>query len=100
MLAALYMAHTNADTYPDPFAFRPERFLGDGPETYAWIPFGGGTRRCIGAAFAQLEIAVAVRTILASIRLEAAEPRPETMMRRNITLSPANGTRVIATPLA
>ena len=96
VLAALYMAHTNADTYPEPFAFRPERFLADGPDTYSWVPFGGGTRRCLGAAFAQMELRVALRTILESVRLEAADPRPERMVRRNVTLSPANGTRVIA----
>jgi cytochrome P450 len=99
VLAALYMAHTNPDSYPDPFAFRPERFLGAGPDTYSWVPFGGGTRRCIGAAFAQMELAVALRTILESVRLEAADPAPERMVRRNVTLSPANGTRVIARAL-
>ena len=65
ILVGIYLAHTRADNYPDPFAFRPERFLGDSPpETYSWIPFGGGTRRCIGAAFAQLEMRVAIETIL------------------------------------
>ncbi len=95
VLAAIYMAHTNADTYPDPFAFVPERFLDGGPDTYSWVPFGGGTRRCIGAAFAQMELRVALKTILESVRLEAADPQPERMVRRNVTLSPANGTRVI-----
>ncbi|HYU60357.1 MAG TPA: cytochrome P450 [Solirubrobacterales bacterium] len=95
VLAAIYMAHTNAETYPDPFAFRPERFLAEGPDTYSWIPFGGGTRRCIGAAFAQMEMQVAVRTILGSVRLEPADPQAEWMTRRNVTLSPRNGTRVI-----
>jgi cytochrome P450 len=96
VFAAIYMAHTNPETYPDPFAFRPERFLDGGPDTYSWIPFGGGTRRCIGAAFAQMELRVALRTILESVRLEPADPAPERMVRRNVTLSPPNGTRVIA----
>jgi cytochrome P450 len=98
VLVAIYLAHTNPDTYPDPFAFRPERFLDGAPDTYSWIPFGGGTRRCLGAAFAQLELRVALRTILGSVRLEPAEPRPDRMVRRNVTLSPARGTRVIARP--
>jgi cytochrome P450 len=96
VLAAIYMAHTNPGTYPDPFAFRPERFVDDGPDTYSWIPFGGGTRRCIGAAFAQLEMRVALRTILDSIALRAADPEPERMTRRNVTLSPRNGVQVLA----
>ena len=95
VLAAIYMAHTNADTYPEPFAFRPERFLDDGPDTYSWIPFGGGTRRCIGAAFAQLEMRVALRTILGAVSLRAADPEPERMTRRNVTLSPRNGARAV-----
>jgi cytochrome P450 len=95
VLAAIYMAHTNPDTYPDPFAFRPERFLDGGPDTYSWVPFGGGTRRCIGAAFAQMEMRVVLRTILRSVRLQAADPRPEAMARRNVTLSPRHGTRAV-----
>jgi cytochrome P450 len=96
VLAAIYMAHTNADTYPEPFAFRPERFREEGPDTYSWVPFGGGTRRCIGAAFAQMEMRVVLRTILRSVRLAPADPEPERMTRRNVTLSPRNGTRVVA----
>jgi cytochrome P450 len=97
VMAAIYLTHTRPDLYPDPYAFQPERFLGDGPETYSWIPFGGGTRRCIGAAFAQFEMRVAIETILRSVELRPASPDPERPVRRNVTLSPANGTRVLAT---
>jgi cytochrome P450 len=98
ILVGIYLAHSRDDVYPDPHAFRPERMLEEGaPETYSWIPFGGGTRRCIGAAFAQMEMRIAIETILRSVRLEAASPELEKPVRRNVTLSPANGTRVVAT---
>ena len=91
---SIYLAHTNPRTFPEPYAFRPERFLGDGVETYAWIPFGGGTRRCIGAAFAQLEMGVVLRTVLAAVDLRSARDEPQPMVRRNVTLSPREGTPV------
>lgn len=96
VMAAIYLVHTRADVHPDPRAFRPERFLGDDPpETFSWIPFGGGTRRCIGAAFAQFEIRIAIETIMRSVELRAATPELERPVRRNVTLSPARGTRAV-----
>ncbi len=97
ILVGIYLAHSRDDVFPDPHAFRPERMLSDGaPETYSWIPFGGGTRRCIGAAFAQMEMRIAIETIVRSVSLRAASSELEKPVRRNVTLSPANGTRVIA----
>jgi len=92
VLAAIYLTHTLPELYPDPYAFRPERFLEHPPDTYSWIPFGGGTRRCIGAAFAELEMRVALETILRSAELRPASQRLERPVRRNVTLSPARGT--------
>ena len=92
ILASIWLAHTREATFPDAYSFKPERFLGDGAETYSWIPFGGGTRRCLGAAFAQLELRVVLRTLLRRATLDPAEDRPERVVRRNVTLAPARGT--------
>jgi cytochrome P450 family 135 len=93
---AIWLAHTRADRYPEPFAFRPERFLDGAPTTSAWIPFGGGVRRCIGAAFAEMEMRIAITEILRHRTLRAASSHAERVARRNVTFSPAGGTRVIA----
>jgi cytochrome P450 len=94
---AIWLTHTRAESYPEPFAFRPERFLEDGPDTYAWIPFGGGIRRCIGAAFAEFEMRIVLREVLTRCELHKASPAPEKIGRRNITLSPRAGTPVVVT---
>jgi len=94
---AIWLAHTRPDSYPEPYAFRPERFLEEGPETYAWVPFGGGVRRCIGGAFAEFEMRVVLRAVLTRCELHKADPTPERAARRNITLSPKDGTPVVVT---
>ncbi len=92
---AIWLTHTRRDLYPEPYAFRPERFLEHPPTTYGWIPFGGGVRRCLGAAFAELEMRVVLKAILQGPALRPASQRAEHATRRNVTLSPRNGTRVI-----
>jgi len=94
---AIWLAHTRPDVYPEPFAFKPERFLEDAPDTYAWVPFGGGVRRCIGAAFAEFEMRIVLREVLTRCELHKAHPAPEKIGRRNITLSPRDGTPVVVT---
>jgi cytochrome P450 family 135 len=95
VLAALFLAHMREDVYPDARSFKPERFLDGGPETYSWVPFGGGTRRCLGAAFAEFEMKVALRTILRSAALRPASDAPEPIVRRNVTLAPKHGTPAV-----
>jgi cytochrome P450 len=87
----IWLTHTRADLYPDPLAFRPERFLESPPGTYGWIPFGGGVRRCLGAAFAEYEMRVVLGTVLRRCTLAPARHRAEAVRRRNVTLSPRHG---------
>lgn len=97
---AIWLTHTRAQTYTEPYAFRPERFLDDPPSGYGWIPFGGGIRRCLGASFAEFEMRIVLETILRSHVLEALSTRAEHVTRRNVTFSPRNGTRVRSRPRA
>ena len=95
--ASILLLHHREDLYPDPFAFRPERWEGRKPGTYEWIPFGGGTRRCLGAALAMAEQRVVLRAMASRLDLEAADPKPERPKHRNVTMIPARGGRVIVT---
>src|SRR4051794_17578332 len=90
-----YLVHHRPDVYPDPYAFRPERFLDAPPGAFGWVPFGGGARRCVGASFATLEMKCVLSTVLRRVSLRPARRRPERVRMRNIILAPAQGTRVI-----
>jgi cytochrome P450 len=93
---SIRMIHRSEQLYPDASTFRPERFLGpDAPDTYTWIPFGGGTRRCLGASFALMEMRVVIRRVLERAALRAADPDLDKVQFRGITLAPRNGVRVI-----
>ena len=94
---SIYLVHRRPELYPDPAAFRPERFLGDAPQggTYTWIPFGGGVRRCLGAAFALMELRVVLAELGRALDAAAVDPTPEATRRRAITMVPARGAEVV-----
>jgi cytochrome P450 len=97
LAANAWLVHHDPDIYPDPFAFRPERFLDEPPGTYTWIPFGGGRRRCLGASFAMLEMKVALRAALRRFTIQPS-PTLERTRRRAITISPRRGARTVLLP--
>jgi cytochrome P450 family 110 len=92
--AATSLVHRREDIYPNPTAFEPERFLVRKPKPHEYLPFGGGNRRCIGAAFAHYEACVALATILREFELELVEPGEVPTTRRSLTLGPKTGIRM------
>jgi len=99
LIASAYLVHHDPDIYPQPNAFRPERFLesegGKAPGTYTWLPFGGGRRRCLGASFAMLEMKIVLREVIQQNLLVAVGKTPERARRRSITISPSRGCELI-----
>jgi cytochrome P450 len=91
------LVHRRPDLYPEPERFQPERFLDGRVESYAWLPFGGGIRRCIGAALAQAEMAEVIRVVCERVELEAVRPELDPVVLRNITLAPRHGAEVRVT---
>jgi cytochrome P450 len=91
----IHLAHRRPETYPEPDQFLPERFIGARIDPYAWLPFGGGIRRCLGMAFALYEMKLVIGLVWSRLRLRLASPGPVRVVRRTITLAPEGGTRVV-----
>ena len=95
VVANAYLVQHDPEIYPDPYTFRPERFLDEAPGTYTWIPFGGGRRRCLGASFAMAEMTTTLRAVLRRMEIRAGGAGLELTRRRSITVSPGAGARTV-----
>ena len=97
---AIAVVHHRGDIYPDPEAFRPERHLdgegdGEGAGSYTWLPFGGGIRRCVGAALAQMEMREVLRLVAARVHMRPARRAPDPVVLKGVTVAPRHGVPVI-----
>jgi len=99
LLVSILLLQHRPDLYPDPFAFEPQRFVGVRPTTNTWLPFGGGTRRCLGATLAMEELRIVLRDIVRRTDMEAVTAAPEKPRHRNVTMIPGDGGRVRLTRL-
>ncbi len=95
IMVSIYLMHYDEALFPDARRFNPDRFLDARPDTYQWIPFGGGVRRCIGAAFAGMEMNVVLRTLLRDFTLEPTTEPGERWHSRGIAYCPAKGARAV-----
>jgi cytochrome P450 len=94
ILVSLLQLHRDPNVYPDPERFDPQRFLDEKPSTYSWVPFGGGTRRCVGAAFANMEMDVVLRTVLRHFVIRTTSAPGEKWHHRGVAFTPRKGGRV------
>jgi cytochrome P450 len=95
VVPAGFLTHHMESVYPNAEAFQPERFLGKKPDPYAWLPFGGGVRRCLGMAFAMYEMKIVLATVLSRVRLRRAKPEPAKLRLRAFTYAPSGGVEVV-----
>ena len=95
IIVSIAQIHDDPDIYPDPERFDPQRYIGGKPSTFAWIPFGGGTRRCVGAAFANMEMDVVLRTVLRHFTIETTTAPGERWHCRGVAYTPKDGGRIV-----
>jgi cytochrome P450 len=94
LIVSISQCHANPDAFPDPGRFDPQRYIEGKPSAFAWIPFGGGARRCAGAAFAKMEMNVVVRTVLRNMIIETTGSPGEKLQAGGLGFLPKGGGRI------
>ncbi len=94
ILISLLQLHSDPNVYPNPERFDPQRFIDEKPSTFSWVPFGGGTRRCVGAAFANMEMDVVLRTVLRHFTIRTTSAHGEKWHHRGVAFTPKKGGRI------
>jgi len=97
LVPCIYLAHRRPELYPEPERFEPERFMENKFSPYEYLPFGGGSRGCIGTAFSMYEMKLVLATILSRFGLSLANKSPVRPVRRGITIVPSGGVRMVVT---
>ena len=95
IMVSISLIHEDDSVFPNAATFDPDRFVGVNPDTYSWVPFGGGTRRCIGAAFATMEMDVVLRTLLREFEIAPTEEPGESWHSRGVAWAPGDGGVVV-----
>ena len=95
IVVAIAQLHNRAEDFADPERFDPQRYIGTRPPTFAFIPFGGGTRRCVGAVFANVEMDVVLRTVLRHFVIDTTTAPEEKVHSRGVAYTPKDGGRII-----
>ncbi|MEB4209119.1 cytochrome P450 [Mycobacterium sp. 94-17] len=98
IIVGIAQLHDNPQLFPDPGRFDPQRFIGTKPSALSWVPFGGGTRRCVGAAFANMEMDVVLRTVLRHCAIETTDAPGEHWHCRGVAFTPKDGGRIVVRP--
>jgi len=95
IMVSLRQLHLDPELYPDPQRFDPQRFLENKPSTFSWVPFGGGTRRCVGAAFANMEMDIVLRTVVRRVAIHTTSAPGEKVHNRGVAFTPKKGGRMV-----
>jgi cytochrome P450 len=95
IIVSISRMHADAELFPEPERFDPQRFVGTKPPSFAWIPFGGGARRCVGAVFANMEMDVVLRTVLRRFTIDTTTAPAEKLHARGVAFTPKDGGKIV-----